>query len=120
MKLILVKDQKKGFTGKVSFSMSAKVEISEEEKANISRYKMGKTMIYTNLTERGKGVLGLISRAAMGIEITIDDLVKGKTVECKDIFEMIALEDQMKEACQNFKLILSTMASFGGEEIIEF
>lgn len=120
MKLVLQKDQKKGFTGKVTFSLSAKAELTSEESSNLSNYKMGKTMLYSNMNERGSGLMGMVSRAAMGIEITVDDLVQGKTVECKDIIQMIALEDQMKEACKNFKMVLDTMATFGGEEIVEF
>ncbi|SDP80698.1 hypothetical protein [Desulforhopalus singaporensis] len=120
MKLILQKDQKKGLTGKLKFIMEAKAELTDEESANLSKYKMGKAMLYTNLEKRGSGVLGMISRAAMGIEITVDDLVKGKRVECNDIMEMLALKDQMEEACKNFKMILDTMATFGGEEVIEY
>ena len=120
MKLVLQKDQKKGLTGKVAFSIRAKAELTDEETSNIAKYKVGKTILYTNLSDRGKGVLGMISRAALGLEITINDLVKGKMIECKDIYEMLALEDQMKEACKNFKQILNIMATFGGEEVLEF
>ena len=33
---------------------------------------------------------------------------------------VFAMEDQIKDACKNFKLILDAMASFGGDEIIEY
>ncbi len=119
MKLILSRDQKKSITGKATFVINAVVELTPEEKNNVAKYKMGKTMLYTNLAERGKGLLGIISRAAMGIEITVDNLVRGKVVECKNIIEMISLEEQVKEACETFKIVLDTAANFGGSEIIE-
>jgi len=121
MKLLIRRDQKKGLMGgKVKFTLKAQVELSEEEKDHITKYKMGNTMLYTNMEDRGAGLLGMLSRFAMAIDITVNDLVNGKQVECKDIIEMLALEEQVKEACNNFKNVLDAAAFFGGEEIIEY
>lgn len=119
MKLILLRDQKSGFTGSTTFSITVQAEITEEEREHIARYKMGKTLLYTNMEDRGSGVLGAVSRKMIGTEITIDDLVKGKTVEYKDILEMIAFEKQVIVASEVFKEILDAMATFGGEDVIE-
>ena len=54
----------------------------------------------------------------MNISVSIDDLASGKRVECKDIVEMLAVEDQIKEAFKTFKLVLEAAATFGGEEIV--
>ncbi|MEM7206495.1 MAG: hypothetical protein AAF434_01600 [Pseudomonadota bacterium] len=118
MKLSIQRDQKSGLT-KPTFILIARVEVSEEEKEHIKKYKLGKTMLYSNLNDRGSGVIGALSRFAIGIEITVNDLVDGKKVECKEILEMLAIEEQIKEACQNFKRILDAAARFGGEEIVE-
>lgn len=119
MKLILQRDQKKSMTGR-KFVLTATAELSDLEKDNLSKYKMGKTILYTNMDNKGSGLVGMLSRAAIGIEITINDLIEGKRVECKDIMEMLAIEEQIKVACENFKIILDTMANFGGEEVLEF
>jgi hypothetical protein len=78
------------------------------------------------ITDKGSGLLGLASRAAyslafkmINITVSIDDLEKGKKVDCKDIVEMIAVEEQIKEAAQVFKNVLMAAASFGGEEVVE-
>lgn len=121
MKLLLRRDQKKGrLGGKVTFTLHAQAELTTEEEANVKNYEMGKTMLYTNIEDRGSGVLGAISRAATGIEITVDDLVNGRQVDCKDIVQMIAVEEEIKGACSTFKNMLDTAARFGGEEIIEY
>ena len=124
MKLLLRRDQKSGFIGKMTFILDVRAEISEEEKANIKKYKLGETMLYERMTlaDKGSGLLGVASRLAfkmMNLTISVDDLSKGKLIECKDIVEMIAVEDQIKEACQTFHAVLRTAASFGGEEVIE-
>ena len=48
----------------------------------------------------------------------MDDLTSGKRIECKDILEMLAVEDQIKEAAVTFRQVLSAAAHFGGEEVL--
>jgi hypothetical protein len=37
----------------------------------------------------------------------------------EDVTELLELEEKIKEACKNLKILLAVMASFGGEEVIE-
>ena len=57
---------------------------------------------------------------AVAITISVDDLIKGRTINCKDIMEMLAIVEQVKGACENFKAMLEAAANFDGEEIIEY
>lgn len=123
MKLLLRRDQKSGFTGGMSFVLSVRADLTDTERTNISKYKLGKTMLYTKaeITDPGSGLLGLASRMAfkaMNISISVDDLAMGKRVECKDILEMLSVEEQIKEAFRTFKNVLEAAATFGGEEVI--
>jgi hypothetical protein len=120
MRLILSRSQKSTITGKPKFVLQAIADLGDEEVANVKKYRMGDTMLYTNLVDRGKGIIGAISRAIQGLEIRVSDLVSGKIIECKDILEMISIEDEIKEACKYFKIMLDTAARFGGDEVIEF
>jgi hypothetical protein len=124
MKLLLRREQKSGFTGKVTFTLAVRAELTEEEKSNIKKYKLTETMLYerSKLVDPGSGLLGLASRLAfkmLNISVSVKDLTNGKTIEVKDIVEMLAVEDQIKEACQTFKAVLTAAAHFGGEEVIE-
>ena len=125
MKLLLRRDQKTGLVGKtITFTLDCRAELSSEEADSIKKYKMGKTMLYSEspLVDRGSGVLGAVSRVAhraRTVELTVNDLVDGKHLECKDVMEMMAIEAEIKEASHNLKAILETAAQFGGEEIIE-
>jgi hypothetical protein len=126
MKVLLRRDQKAGMMGmgKVSFILDIRAELTGEEQNNIKKYKLGETMLYEKAQiTGGSGLLGLASRLAfkaMNITVAVDDLTKGKQIECKDIVEMLAVEDQLKEACQTFKAILTAAAHFGGEEVLEY
>ena len=124
MKLLLRRDQKAGMLGKVIFTLSVRAELTDEEKTNIKKYKLGDTMLYerSKITDPGSGLLGIASRMAfkmINLTVSVKDLEEGKQVECKDIVEMLAVEEQIKEAAQTFRSVLGAASTFGGEEIIE-
>lgn len=124
MKLLLRRGQRSGLLGgKIVFTLEVRADLTPDERDAITKYKLGETVLYerNTLTERGSGLLGLASRAAfraMNISVSVNDLSGGKKIECKDIVEMIAVSDQIKEAAQTFKAVLEAAAQFGGEEIV--
>jgi hypothetical protein len=123
MKLLLRRDQKSSMLGKITFSLSVRAELTDEERSNCKKYKLGETMLYERqkLIDQGSGLLGVASRLAINminLTITVNDLEKGKTIECKDIVEMLAVEDQIKEAASTFKAVLDAASTFGGEEVV--
>lgn len=123
MKLLLRREQKSSMLGNMSFILNVRADITVPEKNNIVKYKLGKSMLYSRgeMVDPGSGLLGLASRLAfkaMNISVSVDDLTSGKRIECKDIVEMLAVEDQIKEAFKTFKLVLEAAATFGGEEIV--
>ena len=127
MKLLLRRDQKAGMMGmgKISFILDVRAGLTDDEQSAIKKYKLGDTMLYERdkLISQGSGLLGVASRfaiKALNISVSVDDLSKGKQIECKDIVEMLAVEEQIKEACQTFKEILTAASHFGGEEVIEY
>lgn len=122
--MLLRRDQRSGMLGSVTFSLEVRARLTADEQKNIGRYKLGKTVLYTKseIVDPGRGLIGLASRLAfkaMNISVTIDDLANGKRIECKDILEMLAVEDQIKEAAVTFKQVLMAAAHFGGEEVLE-
>jgi hypothetical protein len=123
MNLLLRRDQRSGLLGKVIFQLDVRAEITQEEIASIQRYRLGDTILYTKneMIDRGSGLLGLASRMAfhaMNISVSVGDLANGKRIECKSILEMLAVEDQIKEAAVTFKQVLNACVHFGGEEVI--
>jgi hypothetical protein len=125
MKLLLRRNQRAGMMGMGSmiFMLDVRAEITEDEWQDINTYKLNKTVLYSRgeIVDKGAGLLGLASRLAfkaMNISISIDDLAKGKRIECKDIVEMLAVEEQIKEAAATLKSVLQTAAHFGGDEVV--
>ena len=124
MKLLLRRNQRSGLLGKVVFTLEVRADLSAEEQANIGKYKLGDTMLYQSheMTDRGSGLLGVASRLAfkaMTIHVTVNDLVEESESELKDVVEMLAVEEQIREAAKTFAQVLRAAATFGGEEVIE-
>lgn len=137
MKLILQRSQKAGMMGigSIIFGLDVRAKLTDTEVDNIKKYKMGHLVLYEKSKVATSGVGDAVSSGAMGITeglgrmlagkmlnltIKVDDLVKGKHIECKDIMEMRAAEEQIREACALLKEVLETAAQFGGEEIIDY
>ncbi len=109
--------------GTPTFLLDVRAEISDEEKKAIQKYQLGQTVLYERgtMTDRGSGLLGLASRAAfraMNISVSVNDLANGKRIACKDVVEMLAVENQIKEACKTFKDVLTACTNFGGQEVV--
>ena len=131
MRLVLHRDQRSGIMGGQVFQLSVRAEISSEEKEAIRKYKLGKTLLYQKIKERvldhggtwggaARMVAKNIALNLMDLTITVDDLANGKTIECKDILQMLAAEDQVREATEMFGAVLRAAVNFGGDEVVEF
>ena len=126
MKLLLRRDQQTSglIRNTITFSITVRAELSDQERQNIQKYKLGESILYSRgeLVDKGAGLLGLASRMAfhaMNISVSVNDLANGKRIECKDIMEMLGVEEQIKVAASNFKSVLEAAAHFGGDEVIE-
>lgn len=123
MQLILRRGQKSGMLGSITFQLDVRAELAPEEQRAIQTYKLGKSVLYekNTMVDRGSGLLGVASRLAFkltNISVSVDDLAYGKHIDCKDIVEMLAVEEQIKEAAATFKQVLHAALHFGGEEVI--
>jgi len=130
MELLLSRSQKSGMIGLggISFVLDVRTKLTGEEQEFVRKYKLGKTVIYENasvtdrLSESGmlKQLATSVAARATGRMFTVDDLVNGRKIECKDIIEMLEAENQIKDAAESFHIILMTCQQFGGEEVITY
>lgn len=117
MKLIIKRDQKAqtGFLGGhkgMTFLLSYRVELTPEEKDLVAKYKVeDKLLAFTS--EKGEDIKYIQ-------KYTTGSLMRGGAEEVKDITILLDHEEVIKHACKNFKTLLDVMATFGGEEVIEF
>jgi hypothetical protein len=143
--LKLRRSQKAGLLGKVTFMLDARVELSEQARALVAKYGLGSQVIYDSkarqeraqaayghfdeaiYTSTGrslwKNARGLASAAmmALSLRVTVNNLINGQHIECKDLDELLGAEKALVEACQNLKAYLETALTFDGrEDLLEF
>ena len=121
--------------GKLLFCLDARAEFTGEERSNIDKYKLGGMCIYNSeaakkhveaaaghmMTGSVTGSLkaiGSYALAALNLNITINDLERGKHVECKDMDELLGAENAVITACENLKAYLAAAATFDGREVL--
>ena len=129
MELLLTKSQKSGMlTSTITFILNIKTKLNEEEFSLVRKYKMGKEIVYekhaiTGAAQNITGIAGVMARMtvkALNLTFTVDDLVKGRSIECKDILDMMAAEQQIKDAADGLWGILQASKHFEGEEVITY
>jgi len=114
MKLYIKRNQASGMLGGIKFELSGRVELTPEEAALIKKYKVEKQ------TLAKKEIKIPFTSRALVVDVTIGSLVSGQTFKCDEIGDIMEYESVLKSCCQNFKLYIEAMRTFGGEEVVEF
>lgn len=133
MQLNITRSQKKAgmISKEIVFMLNVKSDLTEEEKFAVQEYGLGKLPIYNSEASRkhldNAGSGGLLKAAAslamhkMSLNITVDSLMQGQTVECKSLDEVLSAEEAVREACDNMKSYIRVAQGFDGStETIEF
>lgn len=150
MKLLLRRSQRSSAMGKVIFTLDARADLSKDEQKLVKKYGLGKTVVYDSnarekyataafehvnapsgsilsIADTGKSLyqtvkgLGNLAMMAFTLRVTVDSLVSGQHIECKELDELLSAEAVILAACKNLKTYLETAVTFDGrEEVIEF
>jgi len=124
MRLLLRRDQRSNMLGKITFTLDVRGELTDDELYYIDHYQLGDTELYSSheMTDPGSGLLGVASRLAfraMTLRLTVNELTRGKHFESKDVLEVIAIEQHIRQAAQSFRELLDATFQFDGEEVVE-
>jgi hypothetical protein len=145
IQLKLRRSQKSSLMGKPTFVLDARADLAPDARGLVSKYGLGALVVYDSkarqqraeaayghfdeatYTSTGrslwKSARGLASAAmmALSLRVTVNNLMSGQHIECKDLDELLGAEAAIIEACQNLKAYLETALTFDGrEELHEF
>ena len=118
MKLKLNKSQQvKGLSKKVSYSLTAQVELTDQEQEYLHKYKLANEVVYakervTPDMSRDASLIRNLSALALNLSITVSDLVNGRTIVCKDIGEIMSVEATIMQSCQGLKNLLTKTINY--------
>jgi len=119
----------------VVFCLDARLHLAPDEAENMKKYKLGELVIYNSETSKkhiaaGRDAMasGTLLGAAkswahlaaikLSLNITLNKLVDGTHVECKDMDELLSAEAALRQAASTAKDYLDTAATFDGEEVV--
>lgn len=127
IRLKIRRSQAKTYIRGAQFNVHFITELSPEAQNAVSHYRFGRVVLYQKPLELkiSFNLLVALWRAfwlwitRSRWQITVNDLAKGRTVKCRDILEVLQVEEDIRAATEVFAEILRTAAWFGGEEVIE-
>ena len=112
MKLILRRNQseKRGLFGGhkgMLFDLSARVELEPAEKQLVDKYKVEDLWLTT------------VDKGDDEDNISVSRLLNGYNITLQSVTGVMKAERQIKEGCVQFRALLTLMAQFGGDEVID-
>lgn len=122
MELLFKRDQKSGMMGGIKFYLTAKAKLTSAEITAVNDYKMGSLILYEkpNAGPSSDSITSAFMYRMTVPRVVVSDLVNGKTIEAKDIGEIMSAERQLKEAAEVFHQMLMAAKSFHGETVHTF
>ncbi len=136
--------------GKIIFELDARTDLSDEEQGLVKKYHLGKLVLYDSEARKkhsaaayghfdtaatmpgydaastGRSIwsnargLASAALASLSLRVTVDSLMSGEHIECKDLDELLGAEAAIVDACKNLKAYLDTAQKFDGrEEVFE-
>ncbi len=131
MRLILTRSQRdKGIVSKHAlFCLNARVELTEQEGQAVRRYKLGALNIYRSPAAEAAAKLSAAAPSGykalmhavssrLALNISINNLLSGQYIECKEMDELLAAEEAIGEACANLRRYIDTAATFDGRQVL--
>ena len=127
IQLKIRRSQAKGLSRHVQFNVHFIAELSPDARKAIEHYRFGKIPLYQKPLELKLTLNVLLAFFRMfwlwitrsRWQITVNDLANGRTVKCKDILEVLRVEEDIRNAASVFADILRTASWFGGEEVVD-
>lgn len=130
MEVLLTKSQNKGMMGlgAVTFTLHVKARLTDEETALVKRYQLDNIIIFDQfpyLTQvfskfRWMGMLYAIAARLFKINFTIGNLISGRSVQAKDVVDVLQARTELTGAAQKFHNLLMASKYFEGEELITY
>jgi hypothetical protein len=113
-------------SGRTSYVLRAHVELNDEAHFLVRKYHLDRTVVYDNMRHRHVShdctAQNLIGRNTSTNEdsslpsfyFTIDSLISGVQIECKNLHQLLDIEQAITQACENTKIMVQDAQTFEG------
>ena len=119
MQLVIKRNKKGGLAGKSKYELYVRADVTAEEQALINENSLDPLeLVYHQKTDDSPGFFAALMRMLKDTRMTVKTFVRGTTFTCRDVVELLHIEEQAREMALNLRAILECAATFGGEEVI--
>lgn len=111
-----VETDRKGQPQGASYEFSCRLDLTPHEQELVSRYAQAG---FPLLLLRMDDIRDYNPRRDEDRALTVARLVEGWSVQSRFMTDLQRTEAALKEACTNFRALLSELESYGGQEVFE-
>lgn len=120
MKLVIKRTKKSGMTGKSKYELYVRADVTEEEATLIKENSLNKESVaYHDKTGDAEGFFAILFKMMRDTNMTVDTFVRGTTFSCKNVLELMEIEDNIRDTALSLRGILEVANKFGGEDVID-
>jgi hypothetical protein len=95
------------------FRLSCRAEIDDHEISIVDRYRIsGQPIAFIPSDVRGLEVNEHV--------VSLEGLVGGLQYKLRFVGDILSIESHIRGGCEEFKKLLGTLESYGGEAVVEF
>jgi len=113
MKLRITKRQDSGTFGGSKFVLTAYVDLSEEEKTLIKKYKANDILLMSKK-------VNTFLTGSKEVAIKVSDLITGHDFSSREFMDIINYETEVVEACKGLHAIINELRNFRSVRVIDF
>ena len=124
MKLVIKRTKKSSLTGKSNYELYVRADLTDEERKLVKENSLGKVSVVYHDRSGGAALAAVSFWAALwkmvkDTQMTVDTFMRGTTFACKDVTELMGIEDEVRGSSLTLRAILEMAKTFGGEEVFD-
>lgn len=120
MKIALHRTQKSGLMGRTTYLLRVRAELTSDERDIINKNGLAnELLVYHDKTADATSLASAIIKSMSDTELTVESFVRGTTFTCKNVAELLGIEDEIRQAGLNLRAYIESARQFGGEEVID-
>ena len=120
MKIAIKRAKKTGMLGKASYTLTVRAELTDDEKDIVNKNSLAdEILVWHDKTGVANSLAGAIINTMRDTVLTVESFHRGTTFTCKNVAELIGIEDEVRQASLNLRAFIEMARTFGGEEVID-
>ena len=130
MKLLILRNQKSGFTGKSKYTLYVRAQLNDAEAAIVRKNRLENELLlyfdkdahssgYARQKKDEGGFMGLALSLMRDTALTVAKLIEGTTFTCDNVGQLLSVENEAVRSAMQLKRYIIAAATFGGELAID-